>query len=71
MLLAPANPILLDGPIGEAYLGESVFRFNCGTLGSRGILFYRLLQQTVITAPVTYQDVIQSPATGAQPKEAL
>lgn len=27
---------------------------------SRGMLFYRLLQQAVVTAPVTYADVIQS-----------
>lgn len=37
-----------------------MFRFNRRTSGSRGMLFYRLLQQAVDTAPVTYADVIQS-----------
>ncbi|MDF3835701.1 IS1595 family transposase [Cupriavidus basilensis] len=44
----------------DAYLGEFVFRFNRRTSGSRGMLFYRLLQQAVVTAPVTYADVIQA-----------
>ncbi|WP_027730695.1 IS1595 family transposase [Variovorax paradoxus] len=44
----------------DAYLDEFVFRFNRRTSGSRGMLFYRLLQQAVVTAPVTYADVIQS-----------
>lgn len=43
----------------DAYLDEFVFRFNRRTSGSRGMLFYRLLQQAVITKPVTYRDIIQ------------
>ena len=43
----------------DAYLDEFVFRFNCRTSNSRGMLFYRLLQQAVVTAPVTYQDVVR------------
>lgn len=43
----------------DAYLDEFVFRFNRRTSSSRGMLFYRLLQQAVVTAPVTYQDVVQ------------
>jgi transposase-like protein len=43
----------------DAYLDEFVFRFNRRTSNSRGLLFYRLLQQAVVTAPVTYQDVVQ------------
>lgn len=43
----------------DAYLDEFVFRFNRRTSNSRGMLFYRLLQQAVVTAPVTYQDVVQ------------
>jgi transposase-like protein len=43
----------------DAYLDEFVFRFNRRTSGSRGMLFYRLLQQAVVTAPVTYQDVVR------------
>jgi transposase-like protein len=46
----------------DAYLDEFVFRFNRRTSGSRGMLFYRLLQQAVVTAPVTYQDVVRKRA---------
>ncbi len=38
----------------DYYLDEFVFRFNRRTARSRGLLFYRLLQQAVITKPVTY-----------------
>lgn len=41
----------------DAYLDEFVFRFNRRTSGSRGLLFYRLLQQAMVTAPFTYEDV--------------
>ena len=44
----------------DAYLDEFVFRFNRRTSHSRGLLFYRLLQQAVVTAPVTYADVIRT-----------
>lgn len=43
----------------DAYLDEFVFRFNRRTSRSRGLLFYRLLQQAVVTKPVTYEDVVQ------------
>ncbi len=52
----------------DAYLDEFVFRFNRRTSSSRGMLFYRLLQQAVITDPVTYEDVVR-PLPKA-PKEA-
>ena len=42
----------------DAYLDEFVFRFNRRASASRGMLFYRLLQQSVVTDPVTYQDII-------------
>jgi hypothetical protein len=42
----------------DAYLDEFVFRCNRPTSGSRGMLFYRLLQQAVVTAPVIYEDVV-------------
>lgn len=42
----------------DAYLDEFVFRFNRRTSSSRGMLFYRLLQQAVVTPPVTYGDVV-------------
>jgi transposase-like protein len=41
----------------DAYLDEFVFRFNRRTSRSRGLLFYRLLQQAVITEPVTYSQI--------------
>ena len=44
----------------DAYLDEFVFRFNRRTPGSRGMLFYRLLQQAVVTKPVTYQDITRT-----------
>jgi transposase-like protein len=51
----------------DAYLDEFVFRFNRRTSTSRGMLFYRLLQQAVITDPVTYEDVIRKSPAGAKP----
>lgn len=41
----------------DYYLDEFTFRFNRRTSRSRGKLFYRLLQQAVIIAPVTGQDI--------------
>jgi hypothetical protein len=43
----------------DAYLDEFVFRFNRRTSTSGGMLFYRLVQQAVLTAPVTYQNVVE------------
>lgn len=43
----------------DAYLDEFVFRFNRRTSGSRGMLFFRLLQQAVVTQPVTYDSVVR------------
>ena len=42
----------------DAYLEEFVFRFNRRSSRSRGMLFYRLLQQAVATEPVTYENVV-------------
>jgi len=42
----------------DAYLDEFTFRFNRRTSRSRGMLFYRLLQQAVATGPLTYRDVV-------------
>jgi transposase-like protein len=41
----------------DYYLDEFVFRFNRRTSRSRGLLFYRLLEQAMLTGPVTYRDV--------------
>jgi transposase-like protein len=45
----------------DAYLDEFVFRFNRRSSASRGMLFYRLLQQAVVTDPVTYADITRAP----------
>ena len=42
----------------DYYLDEFVFRFNRRQSLSRGMLFYRLLEQAVVTNPVTYQHVV-------------
>ncbi len=41
----------------DHYLDEFTFRFNRRTSRSRGLLFYRLLEQAVVTDPVPY-DII-------------
>jgi transposase-like protein len=47
------NPSQLD-----YYLDEYTFRFNRRTSVSRGKLFYRLVQQAVITKPILGRDII-------------
>jgi transposase-like protein len=42
----------------DYYLDEFTFRFNRRSSRSRGLLFYRLLEQAVLTAPVTYPDIV-------------
>ena len=42
----------------DYYLDEFVFRFNRRTSKSRGLLFYRLLQQAIVTPPVTYKKIM-------------
>jgi transposase-like protein len=41
----------------DYYLDEFTFRFNRRTAHSRGLLFYRLLQQAVATDPHPYHDL--------------
>jgi hypothetical protein len=41
----------------DFYLDEFAFRFNRRASRSRGMLFYRLMEQAVRTPPVTYADV--------------
>ena len=43
----------------DAYLDGFVFCFNRRTSKSRGMFFYRLLQQAIVTAPVTYRGVVE------------
>ena len=42
----------------DYYLDEYTFRFNRRTSRSRGLLFYRLMQQAVITIPVGYRQIV-------------
>lgn len=55
----------------DAYLEEFVFRFNRRTSGSRGMLFYRLLQQAVVTDPVTYGDVVRNAPSDTRRKDNI
>lgn len=43
------------------YLDESTFRFNRCTSKSRGLLFYRLLQQCVVTTPHPIKSLVITP----------
>jgi hypothetical protein len=50
----------------DAYLNEFTFRFNRRSSRRRGLLFYRLLEQAVVTDPVTYRDLIVNPRPGGR-----
>jgi transposase-like protein len=41
----------------QSYLEEYTFRFNRRTSGSRGLVFRRLMEQAMVTGPVTGNDV--------------
>lgn len=41
----------------QSYLEEFTFRFNRRKSRSRGLVFYRLMEQSVATKPVTFDDV--------------
>jgi len=43
----------------EYYLDEYTFRFNRRTSRSRGMLFYRLVQQAVLTSPLPYRQIVE------------
>lgn len=45
----------------DFYLDEFTFRFNRRNSASRGLLFYRLLQQAVATDPQPWNDLIAEP----------
>lgn len=44
----------------EYYLDEYTFRFNRRASRSRGLLFYRLVQQAVTTAPAPYRRIVDT-----------
>jgi hypothetical protein len=41
----------------DYYLDEYTFRFNRRTSRSRGLLFYRLLEQSIASPPLTYNKI--------------
>jgi transposase-like protein len=47
----------------DYYLDEYTFRFNRRTSGSRGLLFYRLIEQAVETKVTTYRDIVDEHGT--------
>jgi len=51
----------VEGDHLQAYLDEFAFRFNRCRSEFRGLLFMRLLQQAVQTAPVTYRSLVVKP----------
>jgi transposase-like protein len=44
----------------DYYLDEFTFRFNRRSSRSRGLLFYRLLEQALVTNPVTYRTIAKN-----------
>ena len=44
----------------QYYLDEYTFRYNRRSSKSRGLLFYRLIEQAVIHQPVNYSEIIYS-----------
>jgi len=48
----------------DYYLDEFTFRFNRRSSRSRGLLFYRLLEQAVATKPATYRDIVNTTSSG-------
>jgi len=48
----------------DAYLNEFTFRFNRRGSRHRGLLFYRLLEQAILTDPITYRSLIVNPDPG-------
>ncbi|MCL1927016.1 MAG: IS1595 family transposase [Syntrophorhabdaceae bacterium] len=55
------SPAHLDG-----YLNEFTFRFNRRTSSSRGMLFYRLLQNAMRTEPAPYKKIIKGARSGPE-----
>ena len=45
----------------DAYLNEFTFRFNRRHSRRRGMLFYRLLEQSIAADPITYRSLVVNP----------
>jgi len=50
----------------DYYLDEYTFRFNSRTSGSRGLLFYRLIEQSVLTTHTPTKDLFLGTGRGRQ-----
>lgn len=48
----------------QAYLDEFAFRFNRRRSRARGMLFYRLLEQSIQAPPRTYRSLLADPGSG-------
>lgn len=53
----------------QAYLDEFTFRFNRRRSRARGMLFYRLLEQSVQAPPRTYRSLVVDPTAGRRDLE--
>jgi hypothetical protein len=53
------EPGQLDACLDEVRVPLQSPRFDRRTSGARGMLFYRLLLQAVVTEPVTYDSVVR------------
>lgn len=51
----------VEGDHVQAYLDQFCFRFNCRSARSRGLLFRRLLEQSVDMGPRTYAQLVVNP----------
>lgn len=56
----------ISGKHLDYYLDEYAFRFNRRTSKTRGLLFYRLLQQAVAVAPLTYKVLVHGQQQDAE-----
>ena len=54
----------------DAYLEEFTFRFNRRSSRRRGLLFYRLLEQAVVTDPAPYKDIVGGGVTTNNPTQS-
>jgi transposase-like protein len=54
----------------DAYLNEFTFRFNRRHSRRRGMLFYRLLEQSIAAEPITYRSLVVNPRTTGRPHVA-
>lgn len=53
----------------DYYLDEFTFRFNRRASQSRDKLFYRLVQQTVVVEPVSYDEIVHREAQKPKPQQ--